>query len=119
MIKKAVTVVLLFAFMAVSTGSALAVEGDTIYKNAIYGATIGGLIGVGLYGLDQKEPGQKIGGGVVVGTVLGILLGMAESKSLVTVDRKKGTVALGIPAPVVALTSNGPAYQASLLKMDF
>lgn len=117
MLKLKKIIVLAAVFIMLMQTTAFALEGEVIYADALYGAVIGGLIGTAIYAIDQDNPGQKIGGGVVAGTVLGILVGVVETTSLVSI--KRDTVTVGLPTPLIEYTKRGTTYKTSLLKMEF
>lgn len=115
MFRKTVLFVLLFSLLF--QGVAFALEGDIIFRDALYGAAIGSLIGLGLYAIDQNDLGAKVGGGVVGGVVVGALVGVAESRAMVRVD--DGTVVVGVPTPRIIQEDTGLTVQTRLLDLSF
>ena len=115
MFRKTVLLVLLFSLLF--QGVALALEGDIIFRDSLYGATIGALIGLGLYAIDQNDLGAKVGGGVVGGVAVGVLVGVAESRAMVSVD--DGTVVVGVPSPRILRDGSGLAVRTPLLDLSF
>jgi hypothetical protein len=59
-----------------------AVSGEIIFRDAMYGALIGGLAGTAVYAIDAEDYGKKAGGGVLVGLILGTIFGVYESSEL-------------------------------------
>jgi len=117
MLKFKKIIVLAAVFVMLLETAAFALEGEVIYTDALYGAVIGGLLGTAIWAIDQNDFASKIGGGVVAGTVAGILVGVAETSSLVEI--KKNTVTVGLPTPLIEYTKRGTTYKTSLLKMEF
>ncbi len=99
-------------------GSAFAAQGDVVFKDAMYGAVIGAVVGGAVYLIDKKDFTTKMGVGVAVGTLGGLLYGIsADTKSALEIN--KGKVKLAMPAPVIQRDANGTTYSASLLKVRF
>ena len=117
MLKLKKIMVLVAVFVMLLETTAFAIDGEIIYRDALYGAVVGGLIGTAIYAIEQENPGPKIGGAVVVGTVAGILIGMVETSSLVQI--RKNTVTVGVPTPLIEYTKNGVVYKTSLLNLEF
>ncbi len=111
-------IVLAAVFVMLMETAAFALEGEVIYTDALYGAVVGGLLGTAIYAIDQENPGPKIGGSVVVGTIAGILIGLVETSSSF-VEVKNNTVTVGLPTPFIEYTKRGTTYKTSLLKMEF
>ncbi|HEX9594370.1 MAG TPA: hypothetical protein VGB12_13665 [bacterium] len=92
-------------------------RGEVVFTDALYGAAIGGLVGGAAWLIDQDSAGAKIGTGLVVGTVAGLVFGVAEAQSLVQVE--DGAVKLALPTPVVAPYDGHLTYAVSLLHIPF
>jgi len=92
-------------------------RGEVVFTDALYGAAIGGLVGSAAWLIDQDSAGAKIGTGVVVGTVAGLVFGVAETKSLVQVE--DGDVKLALPTPVVEPRDGHLTYAVNLLHIPF
>ncbi len=72
-----------------------AVDGEIIFKDALYGAAVGGLAGGALYLVDSNDFGAKVGLGVFLGLVAGAAIGFYESQgAFVQIDNGKVKVAL-------------------------
>ncbi len=91
--------------------------GEVIFTDTLYGAAIGGLIGVASYALDSDDFGKKIGAGVIVGAVLGLVYGVYETKSFV--EYKNGKAYVGLPKPEIELKGKETVYKVSLFKAEF
>jgi len=88
-------------------------RGEVVFTDALYGAAIGGLVGGAAWLIDQDSAGAKIGTGLVVGTVAGLVFGVAEAQSLVQVE--DDAVKLALPTPVVQPHDGGLTYAVNLL----
>jgi len=119
MVKKKAKRVLVLCFVSVLLlqGTAFALDGSVIFRDSLYGAAVGALIGVGLYAIDQNDAGSKIGGGVVAGTVVGALVGVADSRSMVSVE--DGKVFVRAPVPAVRMDGRGVVVRSDLLRVGF
>lgn len=104
----------LYSTKAYARGAA---GGDVIFTDTMYGAAIGGLIGVAAYAVDNDDFGKKIGAGVIIGAVLGLTYGVYETKSFV--EYKNGKAYVGIPTPEVENKGKETIYKLSLFKAEF
>ncbi len=105
----------LFSTKAFARG--VAAGGDVIFTDTMYGAAIGGLIGVAAYALDNDDFGKKIGAGVIIGTILGLTYGVYETKSFV--EYKNGKAYVSVPMPEVENKGKETIYKLSLFKAEF
>jgi len=105
----------LFSTKAYARGAAAG--GDVIFTDTLYGAAIGGLIGVAAYAVDNDDFGKKIGAGVIIGSILGLTYGVYETKSFV--EYKNGKAYVGIPTPEVENKGKETIYKVSLFKAEF
>lgn len=124
MVKKIVSFfVLFFIFTSIFAGISEArgfgrqTQGEIVFTDAMYGAAIGGLIGVASYAVDNDEFGNKVGAGVIVGTVLGLVYGVYETKSFVEIKKNKTYVS--IPKPEVEVKGKDLVYKLPLFKAEF
>lgn len=124
MVKKISTfLVLVFIFTSVFSGVASArsygrqTQGEVVFTDSLYGAAIGGLIGVAAYAVDNDEFGNKVGAGVIVGAILGLAYGIYETKSFVEIKNNKTYVS--IPRPEVEVKGKDVVYKLPLLKAEF
>ena len=109
--------VLVIVFLILMQGAALALDGEIIFRDALYGTAIGALIGVGIYAIDQNDFGPKVGGGVVAGAAVGMVVGIVESASMVSIRDNK--VYVGVPTPVIIRKADSTVYKAALLDVKF
>ncbi|NOZ26288.1 MAG: hypothetical protein GXO94_09400 [Nitrospirae bacterium] len=110
-----VTVLLLFLFQGVA--AAAGTEGEIVFRDALYGAVVGALLGSAIYLVDQDDFPAKLGMGVAVGTLGGLFFGVAETRSLVEIRDDK--VRLAVPSPMIQKRNSGILYTTSLLRVDF
>ncbi len=76
---------------------AKALDGEIIFRDAMYGTAIGAVGGLALYAADGgKHFGKKMGFGVLVGLVFGIGVGIYESQTAL-VEINNGKVYASIP----------------------
>jgi len=115
MLKK--ILVFAFALMLVFQGTALAVEGEIIFRDGLYGAAIGVLIGIGVYAASGENAGPNIGGGLVLGTAIGVVVGVIESSGAIRIGG--GEISVGIPTPRIAKLGDETRIDASLLDVNF
>ncbi|MCX7991935.1 MAG: hypothetical protein N2999_07880 [Proteobacteria bacterium] len=124
MVKKiAIFVVLSLIFTSVFSGVASArsfgrqTQGEVVFTDALYGAAIGGLIGVAAYAVDNDEFGNKVGAGVIVGTILGLAYGVYETRSFVEIRNNRAYVS--VPKPEVEVKGKDIVYKLPLFKAEF
>lgn len=109
--------ILVIVFLLMLQGAALALDGEIIFRDTLYGAAVGTLVGLGIYAIDQNNIGEKLGGGVVAGAAIGAIVGVMESRSMVSIEGDK--VYVGLPTPVIEKRKEGTAYKAALLDVKF
>ena len=84
------------AVSSVISGNALAVDGEIMFRDSMFGVAIGGTAGLAVYMIDSKDLGKKIGAGVLLGLIGGIAVGFYESNTaLVEIDGNQ--MKFGIP----------------------
>lgn len=120
--KKKIVVIVLMISLVVPLLTAKAYargggSGEVIFTDTMYGAAIGGLIGVAAYAVDTDDFGKKIGAGVIVGAVLGLVYGVYETNSFV--EYKGGKAYVGIPKPIVEVRGKEAIYKVPLFKAQF
>jgi len=111
---------LVISFMALIflAGNAFAQDsGQIVFRDALYGAGIGALLGAAVYLADDDDFGEKLAAGVIVGTVGGLAYGLYETESFVEIEKDKIKVA--IPTPVIEKKDEAVRYSASLLRTRF
>lgn len=118
---KKIVVFVLIAVLLVEGSAFAETMGEVVFRDAMYGAMIGGLLGTALYlasGDDDKDFLKTIGVGVALGTVGGLIYGAGvDAKSMAELDSKGFKFAL--PSPVVREKDGGLMVSASLLKVSW
>lgn len=117
MLKKVLIIAVLAVLMFQGAAYAFESDGDIIFRNAMYGAAIGAILGGAFYLADQDDAGTKLGIGIAIGTVGGIALGLNETRSFVEIKDDKINVA--VPTPVIKKKDEGIQYSAQLFKTRF
>jgi hypothetical protein len=92
-------------------------RGEVVFTDALYGAAVGGLVGAGAWLIDQNDAGVKIGTGLVVGTVGGLIFGVADAQSLVRVE--DGELKFALPTPQIRPHDGNVTYAVNLLHVPF
>lgn len=92
-------------------------SGEIIFTDALYGAALGALVGVALVAIDDDDAGSKIGGGILVGTLLGVAYGLHETKSFA--EYRDGKLAFNVPDLTIEKTHNDVVYKLPLFKAEF
>jgi hypothetical protein len=100
-------------------GSAFAfeTEGDVIFRDALYGAAIGAILGGAIYLADDDNIGAKLGIGVAVGTLGGLVFGVMETRSFAEIEKDK--IKFAFPTPLIEKKGDGLRFATSLLKAQF
>ncbi len=80
--KKTIASLLIVFSVFLNFKNSHAVSGEIIFRDAMYGALIGGLAGTAVYAIDANDYGKKAGGGILIGLVLGTIFGVYESSEL-------------------------------------
>jgi len=119
MVKKiiATAILLLIIFQSSAFARSSRGDGDIVFRDALYGAAIGAIFASAIYLIDQDNFAAKLGGGVAIGTLGGLLWGVHETRSFVEI--KKDEIKIGFPTPVIQETNKGTVYSLSLLKANF
>jgi len=117
MIKKISIIAVLLIMIFQGAAFAMETEGDVIFRDSLYGAAIGALLGVAIYAIDGNHLGEKVGGGVLVGTLGGLFYGLSETRSFAEIE--DGKVKFAVPTPEIQKTNSGTKYSASLLSAKF
>lgn len=101
-------------------GAAFAAEtrGEVIFKDAMYGLVIGGVVGGALYLIDDRDPGTKIGLGLLLGTTAGAIYGILDSRSMLTVDSSRNVI-VSFPTTLVQKRKNDTIFYSNIIKVDF
>ncbi|UCH44793.1 MAG: hypothetical protein JSV11_10920 [Nitrospiraceae bacterium] len=117
MIKRTFIALALSLFLFQGTALAVETQGEVIFRDALYGAAIGAILGSALYLADDEDFSEKLAIGVVVGTIGGVAYGFYETRAFVELEND--TVKLAMPTPMIKKKRNGFLYYASLLKTRF
>ncbi len=117
MIKKILIIVVLSFMLLQSTTFALETEGEVLFRDSLYGAAIGALLGSAFYLADQDDFAEKFASGVIIGTVGGLIFGIVETSSFVEIEKDK--VKFAVPTPIIENKNKGIQYSASLFKTKF
>ena len=117
MIKKISIAAILALFLFQSSAFAFDTDGDVIFRDTLYGAAIGALLGTAFYVADNDNFSSKISGGVIIGTLAGLAYGVHETNSFV--ELKDDKIKMAVPIPVIVPKEDGVQYTASLFKARF
>jgi hypothetical protein len=117
MLKKILVFTILALLSFQSFAFAADTSGEVVFRDAMYGAIIGGLLGGAIYLMDDKDVGAKIGAGVAIGTIGGLVFGVMETRGVVGIE--KGKVRVNVPTPVVQKRGDSHLYSISALKVNF
>jgi len=115
--KKILVLCILTLLVFQSAAFAVESEGEIIFRDSLYGAAIGAIMGTAIYLADQDNFGAKIGIGVAIGTLGGLAFGVVETNTFVEIEKDK--VRFAVPTPVIEKKEDGLRYSASLLKTRF
>ena len=117
MIKKIFVIAILSLVIFQSSAYAFEADGDVVFRDTLYGAAIGGLLGTAMYVADNDSFGSKISTGVILGTIAGLAYGLYETNTFA--ELKDDKIKFAIPTPVIVPKENGVQYTASLFKTRF
>jgi hypothetical protein len=117
MYKRVLVVSTLIILLCSSTSQALDTDGEVIFRDALYGAAIGAILGGAVYLADQDKFATKFSTGIIIGTIGGLVVGVYETQSFVEI--KKDSIKLAVPTPVLEKKGEALQYSASLLKTRF
>ncbi|MBI4822629.1 MAG: hypothetical protein HY805_00135 [Nitrospirae bacterium] len=119
MIKRIVVVAILL--LALFQGKAFSADtsGEVVFRDAIYGAGIGAILGGAIYLADDDHFGSKIGIGIAVGTIGGLIYGVSETRGVVEIRKEKGSIKLNPPIISVQKKDGDLFYSTNILKISF
>jgi hypothetical protein len=100
-----------------STAFAMDTEGEIIFRDTLYGAAIGALLGTAFYLADQDDFGEKISTGLLIGSVGGLIYGFTETTSLVEI--RNDEIKVAVPTPVIRKEGDRTIYYASIFKTEY
>jgi len=115
--KKILVIAILSVLVFQSAAFAVESEGELIFRDSLYGAAIGAILGSAIYLADQDHFGEKLGVGLVIGTLGGLAFGVIETRTFVEIE--KDNVKFALPTPMIEKKGDGLLYSASLLKTRF
>ncbi len=116
--KKVLVMVVVFCLVFASYSFAVETAGEVVFRDAMYGAAIGGVLAGAVYLIDQDELLTKLGTGIAIGTVAGMLYGIYENTAFAEIS--DGRVKIAMPVPQVTLTQDGTvAYTATVVRVNF
>ncbi|WP_456400649.1 glycine zipper family protein [Persephonella sp.] len=76
--------------------NSFAVDGEILFRDAMFGVGIGATAGLAVYMIDSEDLGKKLGAGVLLGLIGGVVVGFYESSTaLVEIDGNQ--LKIGIP----------------------
>ena len=118
MIKRILITAVLSIMIFQSVAFAVETEGEVVFKDGLYGAAIGFILGTAIYFADDREDfAGKAGVGVAVGTVAGLIYGITETRSFAEIN--KDEIKIAIPTPVIQKRDNEILYSVYLFKTKF
>jgi hypothetical protein len=122
-VKRATVGLVLAAVLSFSMAApAHAAKLEIVFKDGMWGAGIGALIGVAQV-LSYKNPDNeyyRITTGAAIGAVLGVAFGFVEiSGAFASYDNEKSQVALGVPALQYSHDEHGTKVMADLFEARF
>ena len=117
MIRRILVIMILAIMIFQGTALALETQGEIWFRDALYGAAIGALLGSAFYLGDQDHFNRKLATGVIIGTVGGLVYGVMETTGFVEIENDN--IKFAFPTPVIEITEDGFQYSASLFKTRF
>ncbi len=117
MLKKVMIISALLIFTVTSSAfAAIETQGDVVFRDALYGAIVGAIVGGALYVVDQDDFAKKVGIGVLLGTAGGVAFGVMETRSVVEINNDE--IKFALPTPVIQKRGEEMIYAAPLLRVD-
>ena len=117
MLKRIIIIAVLSLMIFQVPAFAVDTKGEVLFRDSLYGAAIGALMGSAFYLLNQEDFDKKLASGVIIGTFGGLIYGIAENSSLVEI--KKDEVHFALPTPVIEKNNDYIQISTSLLKTRF
>lgn len=117
MVRKIALIIVISLMLFQGTAAAFDSEGEVLFRDSLYGAAIGALLGTAFYIADDSHFAAKISTGVIVGTLGGLFYGLYETRSFVEIEKDK--VRIAVPTPVIENKEEGPQVSASLVRTRF
>ena len=117
MIKRILIIAVLSLVIFQGAAFAVETEGEVLFRDALYGAAIGAILGGAFYLADEDDFANKFATGVIIGTVGGLVFGLSETNTFVEIEKDK--IKFALPAPVIEKKQAGFQYSASILRTRF
>ncbi len=118
MVKKVLIIALIFCLFFSSTAFAVETAGEVVFRDALYGAAIGGILAGAIYLIDQDELATKLGTGVAIGTIAGVLYGLYENTAMAEIQN--GQIKIAMPTPQVIKAMDGSTvYGTTVVRVKF
>jgi len=95
---------------------------EIVFKDGLWGAAIGGLIGLAQVAGFKKPDNEwhRVSDGAIIGVFFGIAFGFVEaSGAFASYDRERSQLALGVPAVHYTRDEHGSKVMADLLEARF
>jgi hypothetical protein len=95
---------------------------EIVFKDGLWGAAIGGLIGLAQVAGYKKPDNEwhRVGDDAIIGVFFGIAFGFVEaSGAFASYDRERSQLALGVPAVRYTRDEHGTKVMADLLEARF
>jgi hypothetical protein len=121
-LKQAVVAVLVAVMLVLSAAPARAARLEVVFKDGLWGAAIGALLGIAQVSTFKKPENEtyRIGQGAALGIVLGVAFGFAEAGgAFASYDREQNQLAIGVPAVQVTRDAHGDRVMMSLVDAKF
>jgi len=116
--RKILLLVIIFCLIFNTLAFAVETAGEVVFRDAIYGAAIGGILAGAAYLIDQDHFAKKLGTGVAIGTIAGVLYGIYENTAIAEIEN--GKVKFAFPTPQISPTLDAAvAYSASIVRVKF
>lgn len=114
---KRIVIVAVMLMMLLQGVAAAAASGQVILEDTLYGAAIGGVLGVAWYMLDDDDAAKKVTTGLALGAIAGFVLGVTDVTSVATIEN--GDVKVGMPAIQIEPRENDVVYRTNLLTYKY
>ncbi len=118
MLKRVLMIAVLSLVIFQGTASAIETEGEVMFRDALYGAAIGVILG-GAFALadDNGDDVEKLSTGIIFGTFGGLIFGLAETNVLVEI--KNEGIKFALPTPLIEKKGENMQYAATILRAKF
>lgn len=117
MIKKILTTTILLLMLFQGSAFAFESNGSQIFKDTLYGAAIGSILGGAFYMVNQDDFYKNLGSGLIIGTLGGLAFGISEVSGFV--ELKNDELKFAIPTPVIERIDDDVRVSASIFKTSF